>query len=189
MICSSRSARARRLANRHTPVPSQKISFTRSARLARKTYTAPENGLVFIVSRTNAASPSTPLRKSTGRIATITRTAPCGPIICQPSTHGRRPQSSSHPHPGQSAPARRQSRVQSPARHRLLCTSRACHQASPPWVAAVLPGIMLKQISRWAKGQFFNALNARTRPFRTFTCHCTPSVQQQLARLVGVVVH
>ena len=35
-----------------------------------------------MVSRTNAASPSAPLRKSTGLAATITRTAPVGPIAC-----------------------------------------------------------------------------------------------------------
>src|SRR5215203_4673816 len=46
-----------RLANKHTPVPSQKIIFTRSARLARNTYTAPENGSAPIVSRTSAAKP------------------------------------------------------------------------------------------------------------------------------------
>src|SRR5258705_4628411 len=33
-----------------------------------------------MVSRTSAASPSAPLRKSTGLVATITRTAPVGPI-------------------------------------------------------------------------------------------------------------
>jgi hypothetical protein len=36
-----------------------------------------------MVSRTNADSPSAPLRKSTGLVATITRTAPVGPITCR----------------------------------------------------------------------------------------------------------
>jgi hypothetical protein len=46
-----------RLAISTTPVPTQKISFTRSARFARNTYTTPENGSVRMVSRTSAASP------------------------------------------------------------------------------------------------------------------------------------
>jgi hypothetical protein len=36
-----------RLANRHSPVPSQKISFTLSARFERKQKITPENGSVF----------------------------------------------------------------------------------------------------------------------------------------------
>ena len=39
-----------------------------------------------MVSRTSAASPSAPLRKSTGLVATITRTAPVGPITRRLST-------------------------------------------------------------------------------------------------------
>jgi len=74
-----------RFATSTTPVPSQNTSFTRSARLARNTYTVPENGSAPMVSRTKAASPSAPLRKSTGRVATMTRTAPVGPITACPS--------------------------------------------------------------------------------------------------------
>ena len=66
------------LLNRHNPVPSQKISFTRSARLARKQKITPENGSAFNCSCTSAASPSIPLRKSTGFVATNTRTGPGG---------------------------------------------------------------------------------------------------------------
>ncbi|SRR6266404_9971371 len=47
------------------------------------------------------ASPSIPLRKSTGLVATITRTVPDGPITGLPSAHGRCPQSSPHPRRGQ----------------------------------------------------------------------------------------
>jgi hypothetical protein len=46
-----------RLANRQSPVPSQKISLIRSARLARNTYIAPENGSTLMASRTRVASP------------------------------------------------------------------------------------------------------------------------------------
>ena len=66
------------LANRHSPVPSQKISFTLSARLARKQKITPENGSAFNCSCTSAASPSIPLRKSTGFVATRTRIGPGG---------------------------------------------------------------------------------------------------------------
>ena len=61
---------------RHSPVPSQKISFTLSARLARKQKITPENGSAFNCSCTSAASPSIPLRKSTGFVATRTRIGP-----------------------------------------------------------------------------------------------------------------
>ena len=63
------------------PVPSQNTSLMRSVRLARKTNTAPENGLAPMVSPTRAAKPSAPLRKSTGFVATKTLTDPLGPII------------------------------------------------------------------------------------------------------------
>jgi hypothetical protein len=43
-------------------VPSQKISFTLSARLARKQKPTPENGSNFNYSFPSAASPSIPLR-------------------------------------------------------------------------------------------------------------------------------
>ena len=39
-----------------------------------------------MASRTSAASPSMPLRKSTGLVATMTRTVPVGPITRSPST-------------------------------------------------------------------------------------------------------
>ena len=54
------------------------------ARFARNTYTTPENGSVRIVSRTSAASPSAPLRKSTGFVATMTLIFPDGPITSSP---------------------------------------------------------------------------------------------------------
>src|SRR6516165_10858876 len=70
-----------RLANRHRPVPSQKISFTLSARFARKQKMTPENGSAFNCSFTSAASPSIPLRKSTGFVAISTRIGPGGTNI------------------------------------------------------------------------------------------------------------
>lgn len=51
----------------------------------------PENGSAPMASRTRAASPSTPLRKSTGRVATITLTAPLGPIMTAASGPGSPP--------------------------------------------------------------------------------------------------
>jgi hypothetical protein len=84
-------------ANRHIPVPFQKISLIRSALLAQNTWTAPVNGSAFMCSRTNAAGLSTLLWKSTGLVATTTRIVPDGPITGSPSAHGRWPQSSPHP--------------------------------------------------------------------------------------------
>ena len=60
----------------------------------------PERGSAFVRSRISAASPSIPLRKSTGLLATITRTVQDGPIIGLPSAHGRSQQSTLHPHLG-----------------------------------------------------------------------------------------
>ena len=50
----------------------------------RPEQTTPENGSAVMVSRTSVTSPSAPLRKSTGLVATITRTAPVGPITGSP---------------------------------------------------------------------------------------------------------
>ena len=69
-------------------MPSQKISFTRSARFARNTYTTPENGSVRMVSRTSAASSSAPFRKSTGFVATKTWTFPVGPYALKSTCVG-----------------------------------------------------------------------------------------------------
>ena len=59
---------------------SQNRNLTRSARLARNTRIVPENGSCASVSLASAASPSMPLRKSTGRLATSTRRPPGGTI-------------------------------------------------------------------------------------------------------------
>jgi hypothetical protein len=67
---------------------------------------APENGSAIMVSRTSAASPSAPLRKSTGLVATITRTAPVGPITRQLSTHAAPPSKSLRPRRGRPGPSR-----------------------------------------------------------------------------------
>src|SRR5579872_342139 len=70
------------------PVPSHTRSFTRSARLVRNTSTAPENGSWANVSWASAARPSIPLRKSTGLVATKTRT-PAGGTFMPPSPRPR----------------------------------------------------------------------------------------------------
>src|SRR3954452_11457668 len=65
-----------------------------------------------MVSRTSAAKPSAPLRKSTGLVATITRTAPVGPITRWPSAHAVPPQPSSPRRRGRSELSRNQSQPQ-----------------------------------------------------------------------------
>ncbi len=68
---------SRRFANRHTPVPSQnKASPDRRA--WRGKHRPPRRTIRPPPSRTSAAGPSGRLRKSTGRVATSTRTAPTG---------------------------------------------------------------------------------------------------------------
>jgi hypothetical protein len=57
-----------------SPDPSQAKIFKRSARFERKTKIVPENGSCRSCSRTSAARPSAPLRKSTGFVATMTFT-------------------------------------------------------------------------------------------------------------------
>src|SRR3954471_18379687 len=71
-----------------------------------------------IVSRTRAARPSIPLRKSTGRVAIMTRTAPVGPITVPPSAPGSPPRSPAGSRPIRSEPRCRPSppRCQSQAR-------------------------------------------------------------------------
>ncbi len=68
-------------------------------------------GLVLLRPR---ASPSMPLRKSTGRVASKTRTAPEGPITSRPSRHRSPPRSRPRRHRGRPAPRRHPPR----ARHR-----------------------------------------------------------------------
>jgi hypothetical protein len=60
-----------------------------------------------MVSRTSAASFSAPLRKSTGLVATITRTAPVGPITCRLSMHAAPPSKSLRPRHGRPGLSRR----------------------------------------------------------------------------------
>src|SRR3954465_9407909 len=67
-----------------------------------------------IVSRTRAARPSAPLRKSTGRVAIMTRTAPVGPIIVPPSAPGSPPRSPAGLRPIRSEPRCRRSPPRSP---------------------------------------------------------------------------
>src|SRR5664280_803641 len=66
-----------------------------------------------MVSRTNAANPSAPLRKSTGLVATITRTAPVGPITRRLSTHAAPLSRSLRRHRGQPEPSHPRSRPRS----------------------------------------------------------------------------
>ena len=61
---------------------------TRSARFDRNTRTTPENGCSPSASAASAASPCAPLRKSTGRVATRTRT-PLGIEITSPTPGSR----------------------------------------------------------------------------------------------------
>ena len=62
------------LPDQHQPGAIPRSSFTRSARFERKTKIVPENGSWASVSLASAASPSMPFRKSTGLVATSTRT-------------------------------------------------------------------------------------------------------------------
>lgn len=59
-----------RFVSRQMPVPSHHSNFTRSTRLARNTYTAPEKGSAPSACCTNAASVSACFLKSTGMVAT-----------------------------------------------------------------------------------------------------------------------
>jgi hypothetical protein len=74
-----------------------------------------------MTSRTSTDRPSAPLRKSTGRVATITRTVPVGPIMRRPSA----PPSSAlrHPRPDRCGSSR------------LRSQSRSSRQSSPPSIA------------------------------------------------------
>ena len=66
------------------PLPSQIRILIRSARFALNTSTTPENGSSPNTSAANAARPCGPLRKSTGRVASSTRT-PAGIEITSPT--------------------------------------------------------------------------------------------------------
>jgi hypothetical protein len=61
------------------PVPSYTSSFTRSLRFERNTKTVPLNGSCCRIDCTVRAKPSAPRRKSTGRVATSTR-SPAGTL-------------------------------------------------------------------------------------------------------------
>ncbi len=98
-----------RVANSTTPVPSKNKSLSRSVRFERKAKTVPQNGSAPSCSRTSMARPSMPLRKSTGRVAGMTRTAPEGLITSRPSARRSPPRSRRRQHPGPPAPRRRRS--------------------------------------------------------------------------------
>jgi hypothetical protein len=66
-----------------------------------------------MISRTSADRPSVPLRKSTGRVATITRTAPDGPITCRPSAPAVPSRVSRHPRRDRCGSSRRRSQPRS----------------------------------------------------------------------------
>src|ERR1700678_1207934 len=68
------------LQNSTRPEPYQTEIFTRSVRFERNTKIVPENGSSPSVLLTRATSPSAPLRKSIGRVATSTR-IPAGTAI------------------------------------------------------------------------------------------------------------
>ncbi|MGY4319350.1 hypothetical protein ACVWW1_008677 [Bradyrhizobium sp. JR3.5] len=86
----------------------------------------PENGSASIASRTNIANPSAPLRKSTGFVATITRTAPVGPITGSPSAPGRWPRSCLRPRRGWPVSSRPQPQLRSSRHWARTCIAAPC---------------------------------------------------------------
>src|SRR5229473_7135067 len=79
-----------------------------------------------MVSRTSVASPSAPLRKSTGLLATLTRTAPVGPITGSPSAPERLPQSCLRPRRGRPGSLRRRSQPRSSRHLARTCIAALC---------------------------------------------------------------
>src|SRR5690606_32603262 len=79
---------SRRVCTSTSPVRSQTRTLILSARFDRNTNAAPLKGSKPNISCTAAARPSCPLRKSTGRVATYTRSCPPGAIIPQPGRRG-----------------------------------------------------------------------------------------------------
>jgi hypothetical protein len=79
--------RSRRLANRHSPSPSNHKSFTMSPRRPRKTNRCPQNGLCASVVCTSAESPSKPFLMSVTPAASQIR-VPAGSVIID-SARGR----------------------------------------------------------------------------------------------------
>ena len=102
--CSSR------FQNRTSPDPSHAKIFSRSARFDRKMKIVPENGSCPSASRTRAARPSAPLRKSTGFVATSTFTPAATAIKSLPSRCGAHPAASRDQRLFPREPPRRQSR-------------------------------------------------------------------------------
>jgi hypothetical protein len=97
------------------PVPRQDLR--RSARFDRKMKSVPENGSSRSCSRTRAARRSAPRRKSTGLVATSTRT-PAGTAITSPPSRRAAPSSGSrHQSRAESEPWQHQSRSRSLAAH------------------------------------------------------------------------
>src|ERR1700721_3025323 len=102
-----------------------------------------------MASRTSVANPSAPLRKSTGLVATITRTAPDGPITGSPSGPERLLQSCLRPRHGRPGSLRRRPQLRS-LRHQAqasiagLCAGRdeqvpVQPHPPPPPQTAILP--------------------------------------------------
>ena len=98
------------LPEQHQTGSSQAKIFKRSARLQRKTKIVPENGSCPSRSRTSAANPSAPLRKSTGLVAIRTR-IPAGTVmILPPSRRKQRPSANPDQRPAPHAPPHQRSR-------------------------------------------------------------------------------
>src|SRR4029077_1914471 len=76
---------SKRLANRHSPSPSNQISFTRSPRRPRKMNTWPESGLSPNLLCTSALSPVKPRRRSVTPAAIHIFVLLGGPIIAPDS--------------------------------------------------------------------------------------------------------
>lgn len=133
------------------PLPSKIRNRNLSARFDLKTKTSPLYGLPASPSETNATKPCTPLRKSTGSVATNTRVSDPNAITVSISVPKRYSEASRHLHPEVPAPARPQSRFRScrstthcpPARRRSSQQKRvppATAQTSACRAAPHVPG-------------------------------------------------
>jgi hypothetical protein len=85
--CSPVSARIRKAParSRQREAPAENVRDIPHLHGVGRKHVRSKNGSACMTSRTKAAKPSAPLRKSTAFVATVTRTAPVGPITWPPS--------------------------------------------------------------------------------------------------------
>ncbi len=121
--------RSRRFQKSTSPDPSHAKIFKRSARFERKMMITPENGSSWSCSLTRAARLSAPRRKSTGFVATSTRTPAGTAIMSLPSRRATRSSASRRQSPARPAPWPPQSRSR---------LSRRCRRGSA-YSSSVLP--------------------------------------------------